>query len=365
MDPARVDRVAQELRARGHDVRTLEDARRDGVLRTGRHPSATPGTVGGTVDVGDLHRAFYQVRLADRYDLATELHGGSRAHVVTHRVGRAGPRLPDSGEARRVLLGHLEVVFGIGPATAARLRRDGVTSIARLPAVVRHQAAAAEVLAEWDEGDLDAISARLTRRLGGRGHLLSALTCSLVAPEEVVYFDLETMGLWNNVAFLAGIGRVVDDGFVVRQFLAPGFADEPAVISLALRELARAKVVVTFNGRTADLPWLANRAFYHGLGPVPALVHVDLLYGTRRRFLHDQPLLQDVRLPTVAEHLLGLPRPETDIPSGLIPRVYDHYARDPDRRQGLLVPVLDHNRADIEALALLLERLCREVAPWP
>jgi uncharacterized protein YprB with RNaseH-like and TPR domain len=170
------------------------------------------------------------------------------------------------------------------------------------------------------------------------------------------------MGLWNNTVFLAGVGRIRDGRLHVLQYLAPGHADEPAVVRSALAQLADARVVVTFNGRSADLPWLAGRAFYYGLGPVPAPAHVDLLYGTRRRYQRDEERLERVRLPDVSGELLQLERPETDVPSWMVPEVYDHYTRAPGEREGLLLPILEHNRADLEALVHLLELLCREAA---
>lgn len=356
VDPARVRRVAQELRARGHDVRTLEEARAAGTLRSS--PPGPPGV--SDRGLADLRRLVGSRRLADRYDLVTRVHLGSNVHVVSAPSALSRPRLPTPGAARTALLACLETVFGVGPATAARLRDAGVRSVADMAGIDRYAAAAAEVLAEWDVADLAAIAARLVRRLGGLGHVLSSLTCALAASESVVFFDLETMGLWQNAVFLAGVGRVEGDCFVVRQYLAPSFADERAVIALALDELARSTVVVTFNGRSADLPWLASRAFYYGLGPMPEVAHVDLLHGTRRRFVTEEGVLADARLPTVAECLLGLPRPALDIPSSLVPQVYEDYTGDPEGRQGLLGPVLDHNRADLEALVLLLERLSEE-----
>jgi uncharacterized protein YprB with RNaseH-like and TPR domain len=245
---------------------------------------------------------------------------------------------------------------------ARRLRAAGCASVRDLLQIGAYRQDAAAIVGEWERGDLRATCARLTRRLGGRGHLLSALLCSSVALEDVAFLDLETMGLWNNTVFLAGVGRIEDGRLHVHQYLAPGHADEPAVVGSALAHLAEARVVVTFNGRSADLPWLAGRAFYYGLGPVPAPAHVDLLYGTRRRYQRDEERLDRVRLPDVSGELLRLQRPATDVPSWMVPEVYDHYTRAPADREGMLLPILEHNRADLEALVHLLELLCREAA---
>lgn len=307
-----------------------------------------------------VHRRYGHMHLGDRYDLSTLSRGDTTFHCVIQRTSILAPRLPPACDARRVLEGCLESVWGIGPATAGFLRRSGTNSVRDLLDHARHGPRALEVLADHDAADLVAVSDRLTRRLGERGHLLSALSCAVVAPEEVIFLDLETMGLWNNVIFLVGLGRIRDGRLVVEQYLAPGFAEEPAIIATALAELATAKLVVTYNGRSADVPWLRNRAFYFGLGPLPRFAHVDLMYGTRRRFQRLEPRLRSVQLTLVSSDLLGLPRPEHDVDSMLIPLLYADYAADPRSRDGLLIPILDHNRADLEALVLLLERLCDE-----
>lgn len=89
------------------------------------------------------------------------------------------------------------------------------------------------------------------------------------------------------------------------------------------------------------------------------MAHLDLLYGTRRRWIYEEARLPDARLPTVQRQLLGLDRPAHDVPSHLVPQLYDAYTASPED-ECLLVPIIDHNRSDIEALASLLELLCAE-----
>jgi uncharacterized protein YprB with RNaseH-like and TPR domain len=313
-----------------------------------------------------LHRRYAKMRLEERYELTVDRHNDMAVHRITQRTGIGSVSLPTPGVAQAALEGCLEVVYGIGPVTATTLRQLGVSSVRALGGQYpRHDTHAAEVVAEHDAGDIEAICGRLTRRLGEKGHLLSALSCSLVDPEEIVFLDLETMGLWNNVVFLAGFGRFEDGSFVVDQYLAPGFESESAVIALTLEQLAAAKVVVTYNGRTADLPWVRQRAFYFNLGPCPNPVHVDLMYGARRQYMRLEQRLVSCQLPLVTEHVLGIPRPTDDVESRVIPLVYEAYASDPEARQGMLIPILDHNRADLEAVALLLERLCAVALTGP
>lgn len=352
VDQTRLARAAAALRERSEQGRRAAVGGADG--QAGAYWSVRRGhlrRLKASVGEATLESAGTDVRRAD----ATP-----GAHRVRHRGAACDPRLPTAEVATRTLLGCLELVSGIGPVTARRLRAEGVLGLEDLLGQDPHAREAAEVIGEWERRDLPATCARLTRRLGGHGHLLSALLCTAVAPEEIAFLDLETMGLWNNTVFLAGIGSLSGGAMHVEQFLAPGHADEPAVVAGAVARLAEARVVVTFNGRSADLPWLAGRAFYYGLGPFPAPAHVDLLHGTRRRYQRDEDRLGSVRLPEVSAELLEVERPAQDVPSWMVPEVYDYYSKAPAAREGLLLPILEHNRADLVALAGLLELLCAE-----
>lgn len=324
--------------------------------------SAGPTGLGPYGELRALRRRWSGTRLADRYQIETLDTGCGRLRRIVQLSAVPAPVLPPPAAARAAALARLDLVFGIGPVTARRLAEAGHSSVEHLVAVDRYREPAAEVVAEWDAGDLVSICGRLTRRLGGHGHLLSALACGLVDPGDIVLLDLETLGLWNNAVFLGGVGRFADGGFTVTQYLAVGYEDEPALVEALRAELAAAKVLVTFNGRTADLPWLAERAFFHGLAPLPEPAHVDLVYGVRRR-VGPPDGLPDARLATVCRHLLGLERPD-DVPGWLVPSLYQCYAADPDRLEGVLVPVVDHNRADLEAVAVLLGVLCRDGGGW-
>lgn len=309
--------------------------------------------------VDEVRAAFGALRLADRYNVTEIATERGTIRLVEHPPAVRLDPLPLAGDIRRALLSRLELVPGIGPVTAARLRGAGVRSITDLAdAAERHRGAADAICAEWEAGDLVAVSDRLRGRLAGRGHLLATLLAGCVDPGDIVFVDVETLGLAGNTIFLCGVGRLGPDGLSVRQLLAPGYADEPAMLAAVLAELADARVLVTYNGRTADVVWLRSRCFYHGLPPVPEPVHVDLVFGTRRRFLRDDTVLSDARLPTVQRALLRTARPVGDVPSAAVPELYQEYVR--TGCEGLLVPILDHNRSDLEALVLLLSRLCAE-----
>jgi uncharacterized protein YprB with RNaseH-like and TPR domain len=305
-----------------------------------------------------VRAAFAGVRLAERYDVAVDHGELGDVVVVTQPCDVAVPALPLPEVVRSALDSRLELVHGVGPIRAAALRAGGVRSVSDLAGLPAYSDRARPVCDEWDADDLVAVGDRLKARLAGRGHLLGALLAGCVRLEEIAFLDVETLGLSGNAIFLSGIGRFRDASFVVEQYLAPSYADEPAMLARLVREIARARLVVTYNGRTADIPWIRSRCFFHGLVSPPELAHVDLVYGTRRQFVHDAEVLTDARLPTVQHELLGLLRPGHDVPSMAVPELYQEYVA--TANEGMLVPVIEHNRSDLEALVVLLDRLCVE-----
>ncbi len=108
--------------------------------------------------------------------------------------------------------------------------------------------------------------------------------------------------------------------------------------------------VVTFNGKSFDVPFLCDRMRMWRERPAPPGEHLDLLHLSRRRYRGDLP---NCRLQTLERAILGRARSD-DLPSAEIPRVFTEYAETGDAR--LLVPIIQHNALDLVALAELLLR---------
>jgi uncharacterized protein YprB with RNaseH-like and TPR domain len=326
-----------------------------------------PGPYGSFSDfvdwdvVRELRTEFAGVRLADRFDVAPRAIDGGTVHVIRQPSNAALPSLPTAHLVAEALASRLDLVRGIGPVRSTRMWQAGVRRIDELGQ--HHPSLADEVedvLADLDalqHGEARPLIDRLRARLGGAGHLLATLLAGTVALEQMAFLDVETLGLDNNPIFLVGVGRVRDGSLVVEQHFAPSVSDEPAMLASAAQAMAGVRLVVSYNGRSADVRWLAQRCLYHGVAPFCELAHLDLLYAARRRWQRDEELLTDARLPTVQVELLGMPRPARDVPGWLIPNLYHEYSRDP-ASEGILVPVVEHNRVDIEALPMLLERCC-------
>lgn len=172
---------------------------------------------------------------------------------------------------------------------------------------------------------------------------------------KVAFLDTETTGLaggTGTVAFLIGMGHFLDGHFRLRQYFLEDFDGEEAMIRALTDYLADFEGVVTFNGKTFDMPLLQTRIRMtrtrQGLGD---LAHLDLLHPARRLYRDRIP---SCRLQELERQFLGLARQE-DIPGWEIPSVYFRYVR--TRRFRALLPVFEHNALDVLSLVTLAAHL--------
>ena len=195
--------------------------------------------------------------------------------------------------------------------------------------------------------------------LDGEGlRVLGSLAREPAAEGPVLFVDLETTGLSGGagtVAFLIGVGFFGEGDFHLNQYVLPSLGAERAQL-VAVGELIRAsRALVTFNGKSFDVPVMETRWAMHRM-PLPwaDVPHVDVLHPARRLWRR-----QDCRLAALEEQVLGLTR-EHDVPGAEIPARYFGFLRRGDPAP--LIPVLEHNRLDLVSLAALTARGCRLVA---
>jgi uncharacterized protein YprB with RNaseH-like and TPR domain len=177
---------------------------------------------------------------------------------------------------------------------------------------------------------------------------------------NLCFFDLETTGLAGGAgtqAFLVGCGVIEDGGIRLRQFLLPGFEHERAVLAAVDAWVPRDGTLVTFNGRSFDLPLIETRYLLHRLPfALGALAHLDMLHPARRLWKQRPtvagPALDEesCKLSVLERHLAGYHR-IGDVPGFEIPSRYFRFVRDGDIHP--LEAVLEHNRIDLLSLAVV------------
>lgn len=272
-----------------------------------------------------------------------------------HRSRVAEPVVPVSRDvAQRLLRGSLWLLSGVRDATAARLCEGGAPSLESLADHPRFGQEARRLLARLDRGDPAGMMAWIGDR-GGRAHPLALGLTAFFEPGDLLFLDLETMGLFGgSPIILAGLAYAVEGGTEILQLIAASPAAERALVAEAARLLSTHRVLVTFNGRAFDHPYLCARAAYYGAPIACDPVHFDLLGFSRRTWRGTVP---DCRLDTLAQHVLGMKR-DFDVPGSLVPAFYQDFLRDPDDHLGLLAAIVVHNRHDMAQTVRLFTTLC-------
>nr|WP_242464180.1 ribonuclease H-like domain-containing protein [Halorhodospira halophila] len=180
-------------------------------------------------------------------------------------------------------------------------------------------------------------------------------------PQRALWLDTETTGLaggTGTVVFLLGVGCLAGSDLRVRHWLLTGFSGEPAMLERLSELLGGTDGLVTYNGKSFDIPLLQSRARLHGVDlGLQGRMHLDLLHPTRRVFRRHWP---NCRLTTAERRLLGRERLD-DLPGAEAPAAWLDFLQRGDPRQ--LPAVVRHNSDDILALAALwvaLDRVYRE-----
>jgi uncharacterized protein len=177
---------------------------------------------------------------------------------------------------------------------------------------------------------------------------------------SVVYLDTETTGLAGGTgtcAFLIGIGSADGSGFRVRQFFLRDFTEEKAALAALAEALEPFELLVTYNGKTFDVPLLETRYTLARMrSPFSRMVHLDLLHPARRLW---KLRLESCQLKNLERELLGIAR-NGDVPGSEIPQIYFDYLR--SRSAKALQPVFFHNALDIVTLAGLTVEVGQAIA---
>ncbi len=187
---------------------------------------------------------------------------------------------------------------------------------------------------------------------------------------KVVFFDIETTGLSGGagtIAFLVGCGWFDAGAFHVRQAFLTGPAGERALLDALARDVGEASLLVTFNGRTFDVPVMETRWAYHRQTcPTDDLAHFDMLPSARRLWGRASRRPTDgaagCTLSALEQSVLGVQRSD-DVPGFEIPSRYFQFLRTGDTR--LVEGILEHNRHDLLSLAGLMAHGLRLASEGP
>ncbi len=179
--------------------------------------------------------------------------------------------------------------------------------------------------------------------------------------EQYLFIDTETTGLSGGAGtyvFLVGAAKYENDGIHFAQFFLQDPSNEPCQLAALEEFCSSVKVVVSYNGKSFDLPRIKNRYLFHGWpAPFQNIFHLDLLHIVRRLWKTQLPTCS---LGDVEYHLLGIQRESHDIPGWQVSEKFFDYLQnnDPDPLKG----VFYHNEVDVISLITLLSYITDRLA---
>jgi len=294
---------------------------------------------GGIIERADgslfVHERLYGENpgpLLERFAALCEPPSTNALHEATHANGNGAVGNGVGGNSAGKSL-RSRVLFGRGQAPKADLPPTPLPTERRIVYDIPRPARATPMdlpgliaQVEWPERGL-------FRRFGFR---------------RMLFLDIETCGLSGVPVFLIGLALIGEETLVLRQLFARDYTEERSLLSELGRLLGEFDFLVTFNGKSFDVPFLRDRATHHRMSLRLEIPHLDLLWMARRRW---KAVLPDCKLKTLEWHVLRRRR-AGDVWGFEIPGLYHDYVQrgEPHR----LIPVFHHNMLDVVAMVELI-----------
>lgn len=182
--------------------------------------------------------------------------------------------------------------------------------------------------------------------------------------EDFLVLDLETTGLGRGqtIAFMIGLGYFEQGQYIVEQIFLPEPEAEANSFDRLSELLQQKAVLITFNGKTFDIPILESRLLYNHIWlNLREKAHIDLLHLARRLWKNKIP---SCALETIEYYILGYIREkELDIDGGLIPQTYFQFLISGDAEP--LRRIFVHNQFDVLHTMALFALICNSIGYPP
>ncbi|MHA1930939.1 MAG: ribonuclease H-like domain-containing protein [Promethearchaeota archaeon] len=261
---------------------------------------------------------------------------------------------------RKNLLNNLKIVHYIGDFIENRLKGRGIKSLKDLKFLnLRYRKSANHILKLIENKDYETLK---------KNRYIDDLDVSFCFNlEDLLFLDIETLGLYDNAMIIVGIGFFVNKKYEIHLLFARSLEEEIAICEhLRNMILPNFKCFLTYNGKRFDIPYIANRFLYFfDKNPMISeqdtpyeisntkFHHIDLYQICRRRF---RGMFERYTLTKIEEQLLNMSR-ENELPSSMVPTCYKKYQKNPKRYIGLIKECIDHNYYDVYSMPLILHKL--------
>ncbi len=261
--------------------------------------------------------------------------------------------------SKNKILRNLKTVYYIGENLERQLNRKGVKSLYDLRIDLKYNISAHRVL--------DLIENKEYRRLNRNKNIYDLDVAFCFDIEELLFLDIETLGLYDSPIIMVGLGYFKNNKFEIHILFARDLEEEIAMCEhLKTDILPNYRCFITYNGKSFDIPYIANRFLYF-FDENPMISeeeepyerfnnkfhHIDLYHNCRRKY---KGIFEKFTLTDMEESLLNMRR-DNELPSGLVGLCYKKYLEAPLRYVGLVKEIIEHNYWDIYSMPLILQKL--------
>ncbi|TXT61131.1 MAG: hypothetical protein BAJALOKI1v1_1180002 [Promethearchaeota archaeon] len=257
------------------------------------------------------------------------------------------------------VLKNLKTVYYIGEHTENYLYKRGVRNLFDLLSHLKYSKFAKTIIKQVNNKDFYSLTQNK--------YLYDIDTSFCFSKQDFLFIDIETLGIYDSPIILVGIGFFKKEKYHILQFFARGIEEEIAICEHLRKNIfPRFKCFVSYNGKSFDIPYLANRfLYYFDANPMISeddtpykdyntkYGHIDLYHNCRRKY---KGQYENYKLTTIEEQLLNWKR-DNELPSNLVGLCYRKYLKDPHTYIGLIKECIEHNYYDILSLPLIFSKL--------
>ncbi|MFW9818032.1 MAG: ribonuclease H-like domain-containing protein [Candidatus Thorarchaeota archaeon] len=262
-------------------------------------------------------------------------------------------------KTRKKLLNNLKAVNFIGEYIEQKLKQRGIKTLSDLKFNLNFSRAANQLLTLIQNNDYKTLI---------KNSYVNDLDVSFCFNlDDFLFLDIETLGIIDSPVIIVGIGYFKNKRFKINIYFTRKLEDEIAIYEhLKTEVFPYFKCFITYNGKTFDIPYLANRFLYFfDENPMindsdppyeksnTKFHHIDLYHHCRRLF---KGKYNAYSLTNMEENLLNLTR-ENSLPSNLVGLCYRKYNENAERYIGLIKEIIEHNYYDIYSMPLILRIL--------
>jgi len=257
------------------------------------------------------------------------------------------------------LLNNLKTVNFVGDYVEQKLKQRGIKTLVDLKFNLNFSSSANQILTLIENKDYKTLT---------KNRYITDLDLSFCFNiEDFLFLDIETLGIIDSPVIMVGIGFFKSGKFKIHIFFTRQLEEEIAIYEhLRTEILPYFKCLITYNGKTFDIPYLANRFLYF-FDENPMISdddppyekcntkfhHIDLYHHCRRLF---RGKFDTYTLTNIEEKLLELTR-ENKLPSNLVGLCYRKYNENAERYIGLIKEIIEHNYYDVYSMPLILKAL--------